>query len=352
MPIDLAEVKCSEWRGGIMHRQVITIFGGSGFIGRHLVRRFAKQGAEVRIAVRDIERAQFLKPLGDIGQVVPWQTNVMEPSQVATALAGADVAINLVGILYERGRRTFQALHVDAAAGIARAAADAGVWRLLHMSALGADAQSHSAYGRSKAAGEAAVSAAYPGATIFRPSVVFGPEDNFFNMFAGMMRFLPMLPVMGAPALPTVTLSGSGKGIDFFGDGGCKFQPVYVGDVAEAMLQVLGKAETAGKIYELGGPKVYSFKQIMELLLRVTERKRLLFPMPLGLAEFEALFLQLLPKPLLTPDQVRMMETDNVVSGKLPGLADLGISANAAEAVLPTYLHRFRTPSRQDAHAH
>ena len=333
-----------------MSRQVVTIFGGSGFIGRHLVRRLARRGAEVRIAVRDIERAQFLKPLGDIGQIVPWQTDVNEPAQVATAASGADVAINLIGILYERGRRSFQRLHVDAAAGMA--AAEAGVGRLLHMSALGADAQSHSAYGRSKAAGEAAVTAAYPGATIFRPSVVFGPEDNFFNMFAGMMRFLPALPVIGAPAIPKITLTGPAKGIDFFGDGGCKFQPVFVGDVAEAMLNALDAPETAGKVFELGGPKVYSFKQIMELLLAVTERKRLLFPLPLGVAEMEALVLQLLPKPLLTPDQVKMMETDNVVSGKTPGLAELGVNASAAEAVLPTYLRRFRTPSHQDAHAH
>jgi uncharacterized protein YbjT (DUF2867 family) len=335
-----------------MDRQVVTIFGGSGFIGRHLVRRLARRGAEVRIAVRDIERAQFLKPLGDVGQIVPWQTDVNEPAQVATAVAGADVVINLVGILYERGRRTFQRLHVDAAGNIARAAAEAGVSRLLQMSALGADAASHSAYGRSKAAGEAAVTAAFPGATIFRPSVVFGPDDNFFNMFAGMMRFLPALPVIGAPLLPKVVLGGAAKGIDFFGDGGCKFQPVYVGDVAEAMLHALDAPETAGKVYELGGPKTYSFKQIMELLLAVTERKRMLFPMPLGLAEFEALFLQMLPKPLLTPDQVRMMETDNVVSGKLPGLAELSVNASAAEAVLPTYLRRFRTPSHQDARAH
>ncbi len=334
-----------------MNRQVVTIFGGSGFIGRHLVRRLAKRGAEVRIAVRGIEAAHYLKPLGDVGQIVPWQTDICKPAEVATAVSGADAVINLVGILYERGGRTFQRLHVDAAAGIAAAARDAGVGRVLHMSALGADSASPSAYGRSKADGEAAVKEAFPGATIFRPSVVFGPEDNFFNMFAGMMRFLPMLPVIGAPMLPKISIGGGKTGIDFFGDGGCRFQPVYVGDVAEAMMRALDKTKSVGQTFELGGPRVYSFKQIMELLLAVTERKRMLFPMPLALAEFEALFLQLLPKPLLTPDQVKMMAVDNVLSGTAPGLAELDIAASAAEAVLPSYLRRFRTPSHQGAHA-
>jgi len=335
-----------------MSRQVVTVFGGSGFIGRHLVRRLARRGAEVRVAVRDIEAAQYLKTAGDVGQIVPWQVNIADPAQVATAVAGADVVVNLVGILYERGQSTFQRVHVDGAANIAKAARDAGVGRLLHMSALGADAKSPSAYGRSKAAGEAAVLEAFPEATIFRPSVIFGPEDNFFNMFAGMMRFLPALPVFGAPALPSVSFGGEKPvNIDFFGDGGCRFQPVYVGDVAEAMTRALDDGTSKGVVYELGGPKVYSFKQIMELLLRVTERKRMLFPAPLALAEAKALFLQLLPKPLLTPDQVRMMSRDNVVSGSAPGLPDLGIEASAAEAVLPSYLHRFRTPSHQDAHA-
>jgi len=335
-----------------MSRQVVTVFGGSGFIGRHLVRRLARRGAEVRVAVRDIEAAQYLKTAGDVGQIVPWQVNIADPAQVATAVAGADVVVNLVGILYERGQSTFQRVHVDGAANIAKAARDAGVGRLLHMSALGADAKSPSAYGRSKAAGEAAVLEAFPEATIFRPSVIFGPEDNFFNMFAGMMRFLPAMPVFGAPALPSISFGGEkAVNVDFFGDGGCRFQPVYVGDVAEAMTRALDDAGTKGAVYELGGPKVYSFKQIMDLLLAVTERKRMLFPMPLALAEAEALVLQLLPKPLLTPDQVKMMGRDNVVSGSLPGLADLGVEASAAEAVLPTYLRRFRTPSRQDAHA-
>ena len=336
-----------------MSRQVVTVFGGSGFVGRHLVRRLAAAGAEVRVAVRDFEAALFLKPAGDVGQIVPWQTDINKPEQVATAVAGADVVINLVGILYQRGQRTFQRIHVDGARIIAEAASAAGVGRLIHMSALGADADSHAEYAQTKAAGEAAVREAFPGATIFRPSVIFGPEDGFFNLFAGIMRFTPAMPVIGAPALPKVTLGGDDLfSVDFFGDGGCRFQPVYVGDVAEAMVCAMDDPATAGTTYELGGPKAYSFKEIMELLLAATGRKRWLFPMPLALAEADAFFLQFLPKPLLTPDQVKLMETDNVLSGDAPGLEAFGIDAKTAEAIVPTYLHRFRTPAHRDAHAH
>ncbi|MDD9876426.1 MAG: complex I NDUFA9 subunit family protein, partial [Magnetovibrio sp.] len=270
-------------------------------------------------------------------------------AQVATAVQGADTVINLVGILYESGNQTFRKVHVDGAAAIARAAADAGARRLLQMSALGSDEHSPAEYGRTKWAGEMAVREAFPDATIFRPSVIFGPEDNFFNMFAGLMRFLPVMPVMGAPMLPSVSRGESGGfKIDFFGDGGCKFQPVFVGDVAEAMARSLDTDESRGQTYELGGPTVYSFKQLMELLLAVTQRKKTLVPVPLGIAAMEAVFLQMLPKPLLTTDQVSLMERDNVISGQHPGLDALGIEASAAEAILPTYLHRFRTPSQRN----
>jgi uncharacterized protein YbjT (DUF2867 family) len=334
-----------------MSRHVVTVFGGSGFIGRHLVRKLAASGAEIRVAVRDAEAAMFLKPAGNVGQIVPWQTDVSDPAQVATAVAGADVVVNLVGVLYERGKRTFQRLHVDAAACIAQAARDAGAKCFLHMSALGADAESPAAYGRSKAAGEAAVKEAFPEAIIFRPSVIFGQEDNFFNLFAGLMRFTPVMPVIGAPALPSVSWGDDGLSVDFFGEGGCKFQPVFVGDVADAMVRAIDKPSSRGETFELGGPRTYSFKEIMELLLEVTERKRLLVPMPLVLAEADALLLQLLPKPLLTTDQVKLLEVDNVVSGKAPGLDAFGIEAAAAESILPTYLHRFRTPAHRGAHA-
>ena len=330
----------------------VTVIGGSGFVGRHLVRRLAQVGADVRVGVRDLEAALFLKTAGDVGQVIPWQVDISDPAQVATAVHGADVVINLVGILYERGVRTFERVHVDGAATVAKAAAEAGAARLLHMSALGADAASPAQYGRTKFAGEEAVKAAFPEATIFRPSVIFGPEDAFFNMFAGMMRFLPALPVMGAPLMPKVSLGGAdGFGIDCFGEGGCKFQPVYVGDVAQAMFDTVSRPETRGETYELGGPRVYSFKELMELILKVTERKKLLMPVPLVIASFEALFLQFLPKPLLTPDQVALMKRDNVLSDHAQGFAALDIQPTPAEAILPTYLHRFRTPARRHAHS-
>jgi len=330
----------------------VTVFGGSGFVGRHLVQRLAALGAEVRIAVRDVNTANLLKPCGDVGQIVPWQVDICDPAQVATAVDGADTVVNLVGILYQRGARTFQRVHVEGARNIAAAATAAGVRRFIHMSALGADKFSPAEYGQTKWLGEEAVREAFADATIFRPSVIFGPEDNFFNLFAGMMRFSPVLPVFGAPMLPKISLGGdAGPSIDFYGDGGCKFQPVYVGDVAQAMTDTIGRDETRGQTYELGGPRTYSFKELMELLLKVTNRKRMLMPLPLGMASFDALFLQLLPKPLLTPDQVCLMERDNVVSGELQGFDAFGIEPAAAEAVLPTYLHRFRTPSRRDAHA-
>ena len=329
-------------------RRRVTVFGGSGFVGRHLVRRLARAGDEIRIAVRDAEAALFLKTAGDVGQIVPWQTDIGDPAQVATAVADADTVINLVGILYQRGARSFEKIHIDGAATVAAAAKAAGAQRLLHMSALGADADSPSEYGRSKAAGEAAVREAFPQATVFRPSVIFGPEDNFFNKFAGLMRFLPVLPVIGAPLAPKFRFGGDRLvDIDFYGDGGPKFQPVYVGDVAEAMMRALETADSRGRTYELGGPTVYSFKQLMELLLAATERKRPLVPLPMVFAEMESWFLQLLPKPLITPDQVKLMGRDNVLSGEAPGLGDLGVAATAAEAILPIYLRRFRTPRRQ-----
>ncbi|MAH82966.1 MAG: complex I NDUFA9 subunit family protein [Rhodospirillaceae bacterium TMED8] len=328
-----------------MVKQVVTLFGGSGFIGRHLVHKLAKRGFEVRIAVRNTEFAHVLKPAGDVGQIVPWQTDICDPAQVATAIEGAYAAVNLVGILYERGERSFQRMHVEAAENIAIAALNGGVQRLVHVSAIGADIESSSAYGYTKAAGEIAVKAAFPSATIMRPSVIFGPEDNFFNMFAGIMRLSPVLPVMGSRPWPKISIGGLTLiDFDFFGKGGCSFQPVFVGDVAEAIMYALTEVTNEGEIYELGGPRVYSFKEIMELLLQTTGRERVLIPMPLWLAHAQAMILQLFPKPLLTIDQVRMMETDNVVSGDCPGLAELKIKAKTAEAILPTYLQRFRTP--------
>jgi len=302
-----------------------TVFGGSGFIGRYVVKRLAARGLEVTVAVRDPDRAGFLKPMGNVGQVTPVRVPVTDERAVAAALAGAELAVNLVGILYEGGRQRFEAVQHEGAGRIARLAAAAGVRRLVHVSAIGADPDSPSAYGRTKGLGEAAVRAGFPGATILRPSIVFGPEDDFFNRFAAMARLLPALPLIGG--------------------GETRFQPVYVGDVADAVLAALDDPGAAGRTYELGGPRVYTFAELMRLLLREIGRRRMLVPVPFALARMKAAVLELLPAPPLTRDQVRMLERDNVV-GLGPDaagtLADLGVTATAVEAVVPRYLARFR----------
>ncbi len=307
-----------------MERRVVTIFGGSGFVGRTLVQRLAAAGWIIRVVVRDTETAQALKTAGDVGQIVPMRGDITMPPTVAAAVVGADAVVNLVGILYEKGRRTFQRLHVDGAANVARAAREAGAQRLVQMSALGADAASPARYARTKAAGEDAAKAEFPGTTVTRPSVVFGADDNFFNQFAALSRVLPALPVF-----PT------------------RFQPVYVGDVADAIMRILDHRDTAGRVYELGGPRVYSFRQLMEIVLKETKRSRMLLPVPLAVAQVQAFFLQWLPVPPLTPDQVRLLRTDNVVSAGALGLQDLGVAPTAVEAIVPTYLARFRPVARQ-----
>ena len=339
-----------------MQKRVITVFGGSGFIGRHLVKRLADAGFQIRVAVRDTEAAGFLKIDGDTGQVAPWLADVTHPDQVAAAIDGADCVVNLVGILHEFGRRTFHNIHVDGAAHVATAAKAAGVRRLVHVSAIGAAEDSPALYGRTKAEGEAAVLAAFPDAVIVRPSVVFGPDDNFFNLFAGLSRLTWVLPVFGCPTWPEIKIFPKGGlvEIDLYGDGGTKFQPVYAGDVAEAIKNILSLSDTAlsdsagvERIFELGGPTVYSFKEIMDLLLEATGRKRFLMPLPFGLAAFYAWFLEFWPKPLLTRDQIKLLQRDNVVSRGLPGFKELGISPVAVDAVVPSYLSRFRTPARR-----
>ena len=333
-----------------MTPRIVTVFGGSGFLGRHLVGRLAAKGYIVRVAVRDPEGANYLKPLGDVGQIVPWPADVADKALVGAAVAGTDAVVNLVGILFERGRRTFQRVHVEGAANVAAAAKEAGARRLVQVSALGADAHSPAVYGRTKAAGEAATLDAFPDVTIVRPSVVFGPEDKFFNLFAGMARLSPVLPVFGCPTIPKVSLFGEDGlvKVDFYGDGGTKFQPVYVGDVADAIMRALSAGDSKGLTFELGGPRVFSFKEIMELMLAVIGRRCLLVPWPFAIAELQAWFLELAPTPLLTRDQVRLLKRDNVVSPGALTLADLGIEAAAAEAILPTYLHVYR-PSGERA---
>lgn len=311
--------------------RLATVFGGSGFVGRYIVRQLARDGWRVNVAVRDAEYAKFLKPMGDVGQVTPMAVSIRDKAAVAAAVSGAEVVINLVGVLYESGNQNFEAIHHQGAKAVAEAAAAAGVARLVHISAIGADAASPSLYARTKAAGEAAVRSAFPGATIFRPSLVFGPEDGFFNRFAGLARVLPALPL--------------------FGGGKTRFQPVYVGDVADAVVHALGDAKTAGQTYELGGPTIYTFRQLMELMLREIRRKRCLVSVPFPIARLEARLLQVLPVPPLTVDQVRLLERDNIVAPGAPGLVELGVKPTPVESVIPSYLDRFRPGGRFSAAA-
>lgn len=307
-----------------MAGRLITVFGGSGFIGRHLVRRLAQQQDRVRVAVRQPASALFLKPMGDVGQITPVQANLRDDRSVAAAVQGADAVVNLVGILYSRGKQSFAAVHHEGALRVANAARTAGVKRLVQMSALGADPKSPAEYARTKAMGEQAVAAAFPGATIVRPSVVFGPEDGFFNRFAQMAMLSPILPVLGRPPH------------------GPRFQPVYVGDVAQAIAKILDDPATAGKTYELGGPRVYTLEEIQHCVLEWTGRKRLVAWLPPFVVNLQAAVLELLPVPPLTRDQVKLLQVDNVPGGRHPGLEALGIQATPAEAIVPGYLQRFR----------
>lgn len=308
----------------MVERRLITVFGGSGFIGRNLVKRLAAERWIVRVAVRDTESANFLKVLGDPGQIVPIATDVLRPETIAPAVAEAEAVVNLVGILYEKGARTFKRMHVEAAEAIASAARAAGAERLIHVSAIGADLDSPGQYGQTKGMGEQAVCAAFPGATIVRPSVVFGPEDDFLNRFATLARFLPALPVFDT-----------------------SFQPVYVGDVADAIMRCLADDDTRGKTYELGGPRVVSFREVMQIVLKETGRKRCLFPMPFALAEIQGAVLELMPVPPLTRDQVKMLSEPNIVDKHALGFADLGIKPTAIETIVPTYLRQYRPPMLQ-----
>jgi NADH dehydrogenase len=298
-----------------------TVFGGSGFVGRHVVRELAKSGASVRVAVRRPDRALFLKTMGDVGQVTPVAANIRDDASVAAAVEGSDAVVNLVGILFEGGNRTFDAIHHLGAERIARAAAAAGAKRLVHVSAIGADARSLSDYGRSKAAGEAAVHSQFAAAAIVRPSIVFGADDDFFNRFGLFAQLSPVLPLIGG--------------------GRTRFQPVYVGDVAAAIAAILANPDSGGRTYELGGPEIFTFRELLELVLEATGRRRLLVPVPFSVMELKGAVLGLAPEPLLTRDQVRMLRTDNTAEHDLPGLADLGITPMAVSAVLPSYLSRF-----------
>jgi uncharacterized protein YbjT (DUF2867 family) len=305
---------------------LVTVFGGSGFLGRSVVRALAKRDYRIRVAVRRPELAGHLQPLGKVGQINAVQANLRYPASVEAAMRDSHVAINLVGILAESGAQTFDAVQGSGAGAVAKAAAAVGA-RMVHISAIGADENSLSRYGRAKAAGEKAVLSAVPSATIMRPSVVFGPEDQFTNRFAALAMMSPALPLIGG--------------------GVTKMQPVYVGDVATAVADAVDGKTKSGATYELGGPEVLTMREIMEIILAVTERNRMLISLPFGLAKFKALFLQFAPGALkLTPDQVALLRSDNVVSdtAKAAGLTleGLGIPADSLEAVAPQYLWRFR----------
>jgi NADH dehydrogenase len=304
-----------------MESRLVTVFGGSGFVGRHTVRALARAGWRIRVATRHPNLGFFLRPLGAVGQIGFIKCDVANADSVMAAMAGSDAAVNLVGILFQRGQ-SFEKVQAEGAEHIAKAAMAAGVRALVHVSAIGAGAEADSDYARTKAEGEAAIRAAFPEAVILRPSVIFGPEDSFFNKFANLTRFLPFLPLIGG--------------------GKTRFQPVFVGDVAAAIVKTLDLAQARGRVYELGGPTIYSFKQLMQIILRETGRKRPLLNLPFVLAKWKALFLQLMPKPVLTVDQVRLLKMDNIAAPTASGLADLGIAPTSVEAVVPSYLWRYR----------
>ncbi|MGB1034428.1 MAG: complex I NDUFA9 subunit family protein [Primorskyibacter sp.] len=314
--------------------KLVTIYGGSGFVGRYIARRMAKEGWRVRVAVRRPNEAIFVRPYGVVGQVEPVQCNVRDDDSVRAAMQGADAVVNCVGILNELGKNRFDAVQAEGAGRIARIATSEGVAQMVHVSAIGADADAASAYARSKAKGEAAVLDAFPTAMILRPSIIFGAEDQFFNRFAGMTRFGPVLPVVG---------------------GGTKFQPVYVDDVAQAaVMGITGRA--APGVYELGGPEVARFSDLMQTMLDVIRRRRLVISLPfwlgrimgMGFDALQSVTLGLIENKMITVDQVKNLAKDNVVAADAKGFGDLGVTPTALSVVLPDYLWRFR-PSGQYA---
>ncbi|MCA3339111.1 MAG: complex I NDUFA9 subunit family protein [Roseomonas sp.] len=307
---------------------LVTVFGGGGFIGRHIVQRLAAAGHTIRIAGRDTERAARLCTMGGVGQITPVAASVTDEASSARAVAGADIVINLVGILFESRAGDFQRIQAEGAGRVARLAAAAGAKQFLHLSAIGADAGSPSLYAQTKAAGEAAVLAAFPGAIILRPSVVFGPDDQFFNRFAGLAAMLPFMPVVA---------------------GETRFQPVYVGDVADAAMAALADPAAAGKVFELGGPRVMSMRQVLRYILDVTGRRRPMIALPEGFVRLQARLGELLPTPPITRDQLILLGKDNVVSPNALGFQALGIEPKAVEAIVPAYLARFRVGGQRAA---
>ncbi len=309
--------------------KTITVFGGTGFLGRHIIWALAKTGATIRVATRSPQHAYFLRPAGDVGQIVPVYCNIREEDSVASVLKGASIAINLAGILNEQGRNTFFRIHVEAADRIARACRANGLDLLVHFSALGASADAPSKYAKSKAQGESKIIHGFPRSVILRPGVVFGPEDNFFNRFASMARISPVLPLIGG--------------------GHTRLQPVYVGDIAKAVYNIVTAPvhdKYFGQIYELGGPKVYTLREIMETTLQCTHQDAMLAPVPMPLAKIMGFFGGILPGKPLTVDNVRSLSKDNVIEPGTPGLKELGVEPTGLGAILPTYLAQYQPGGR------
>lgn len=304
-----------------MAQRLVTVFGGSGFVGKTLVERLAKSGVRIRVAVRHPNSALYLKPLGDVGQIQVVQANVRNESSVRAAIQGADAVVNLVGILSQSGAQKFAALHTVGAALVAKLSAEMGVENLVHLSAIGADSESEANYARTKGEGEEAVRHYFKDATILRPSVIFGPDDGLFNRFAQAASLLPIMPV-------------------FSGD--CKFQPIYVGDVVQGILKALEENDMKGQTYELGGAKTFSLRELMALAAREAHQKVTFMDVPEFIAPFQVFFLGLLPNAPITLDQLKMLKKDNVVSEDSKGLSDLGITPTPVEAILPSYLHHYR----------
>ncbi len=306
--------------------KLITLIGGSGFVGRHVTRTLAKRGYRIRVACRRPDLAGHVQPLGTPGQVMPVQANVRYPASLAAVCDGAFAVINLTGVLYSSGAQSFEAVHVFGAEASAKAAKAAKARLFIQMSALGASPNSSSEYAKSKALGETRAKTSFPGAVIIRPSIIFGPEDSFFNRFAALSRFAPALPLIGG--------------------GHTRFAPVFAGDVAEAIARLIDRGDADGKIYELGGPQELTFKELMQFTLDTIGRKRLLVPIPWAIAKIQAMILGLLPGRLLTTDQVELLRTDNVVSEEARRdkrtLEGLGITPSGIQAIVPSYLYRYR----------
>ena len=305
------------------NQKIIAIFGAGGFIGKHLMRELTKLDYRIKVATRSPYLKGYLKPLGDPGQIELFKTNIFNPEDVRQVLKNCDLAINLCGILYETRKQKFHQIHSQFPYLLSNLCNEIGIKNLVHVSALGVKEKHTSQYMQSKLQGEKNIKNNFKSFVILRPSLIFGPEDRFFNVFASLVQFSPVLPLIGG--------------------GKTKFAPIYVGDVSKAIVKALELNHSKSKIYELAGPKNYSFKELMEILLTEIKKKRFLIPIPFGVAKFQSYFLQMMPNPLLTPDQVEMLKYNNVASGDCPTLKDLGISGTPIQSILPKYIYRFRS---------